>query len=91
MCIWLKVTAATPPINLNLSLEGQNPVDGTYINLHNFNTVTGVSNNMYRVYPGITETSGQNYNTVIPRAFRHVVSHSGSNSATYSVGMDLLV
>lgn len=90
MCAWLNVTAATPPVNLNLVVEGQNPVAGTYVELYRFATVTGVSNNMYRIYPGITELTGYNYNSIIPRGFRHVVLHSGSNSATYSVGMDVL-
>ena len=91
LLIWLKVTAITSTPSIVLTIEGQNPVDGSWATFHTFNAVTSVSHNVFKVYPGIAATAGVDINGPMPAIYRFVVTHANANSITYSVGFEIAV
>lgn len=86
--IWLKVTAITATPSITLSVECQNPIDGTYMTLCTFAAVTTVSDNLYQIYPGLA-SSGNSFNGLVSRVFRITVTHADADSITYSVGLSI--
>lgn len=86
--IFLKVTAITATPSITLSVECQNPVDGSYFTLCTFGAVTSVSDNLYQIYPGLA-SSGNSYNGLVSRVFRITVTHADADSITYSVGLSI--
>ncbi|MBK8001727.1 MAG: hypothetical protein IPK15_24245 [Verrucomicrobia bacterium] len=91
MIVWLKVTAVTATPSIVLTIEGQNPVDGTWVTFYTFNAVTAISHNVFSVAPGITVSAGVSFSGVMPAIYRFVVTHADADSITYSLGHEIVV
>lgn len=84
--------AATPAITL--SLQGKDPVSGTYINLLTAAAaLTAVGTAVYLLYPGAGAAGAgvaQVAGFPLPSTWRVSVAHGDADSITYSVGALLL-
>lgn len=77
--------------SVTLSIEAKDETSGKYVALLTGAAVTTNSTNVYKVYPGLTAAANSVANDVLSRVFRIVVTANNANSATYSVGYDLIV
>lgn len=88
--IYLNVSAYTDS-NLNLEIDGKDPVSGTYYSIFSGPVVASVSFHRYVVYPTLTASVGAVANDVLPAIWRINVTVSGATSgATWGVGYDLV-
>lgn len=89
----LDVTAKTlAPTSLTLSIKGIDPASGKSYNILSGAAVTGISTNVYTVFPGADAAANQVANDTLPLEFEIVVTGTGvdaDNNFTYSVGVQL--
>lgn len=81
------------PTNIVMTISGIDPASGKAYTLLASAAITGVSTNVYRVFPGAAETANVSTNKFLPKNFRIAVVGTGvdgSNKFTYSVGAHLL-
>jgi hypothetical protein len=76
--------------SVTLTIQGKDPVSGSYYTLLAGAAVTTNSTNVYRVYPGLTAAANAVASDNLPRTWRVLVTANNANSATYSVGAILL-
>lgn len=79
------VTAGST-LSLVLTIQRKDVASGKYVTVLTSATVTGVSTNTYKVYPGLTAATNLTVNDIITGTFRVVVTTGNATSATYSVG-----
>jgi hypothetical protein len=76
--------------SLTVSIQGKDSVTGKYFTLLASSAITANGTTAHIVYPGITPATGANANTavstILPAAFRVVVTAGNGNPATYTVG-----
>lgn len=82
----LDVTAKGTAPSITLKIQQKDPASGKYIDLLTSAAVTTVSTNTYRVYPGLTAAANVTVNGVVGKTFRITMTHSNTDSITYSVG-----
>ena len=85
----LDVTASASTPSVVLTIEGKDTLSGKYYNILTSAEVTGASTNVYRVFPGLTASPNLIVSSLIPKIFRVTVTHSDTDSITYSVGYSL--
>jgi hypothetical protein len=94
--LYLYVTAVSGNAgeNINLKIRAISPLTGNPISVYVPASILGNSavptEYIYMIYPGLTGSSGYTASNAfaLPSQFRVEVTHSGSGSFTYSVGMD---
>ncbi len=77
--------------SVTLEIDGKDPVSGKYYSLLTGAAVVTNVTNVYRVYPGLTASANATANDVLPRTWRIKVTANNANSATFSVGVMLLL
>jgi hypothetical protein len=86
--LYINITGAsgTTP-TLAISLQGQDPLSGTWFTLLTSASLTGVTSVLQNVGPGLPVTANISANTLLPTTFRlSCVTGGGGPSFTYSVG-----
>lgn len=86
----LDVTAASATPSITLTIQGKDELSGKYYTILTSAAVTGISTNIYKVYPGLTAASNLVASDIIPKTFRITMTHSDTDSITYSVGYSLV-
>ena len=76
--------------SVTLSIEGKDTASGTYAVLLTGAAITTVSTNRYKVGPIIAAVASSIAQDYLPAVFRIKVTANNANSATYSVGYNLL-
>lgn len=77
--------------SVTLEIDGKDPVSGKYYSLLTGAAVTTNVTNVYRVYPGLTAAANATANDVLPRTWRLKITANNANTATYSVGVMLML
>lgn len=76
--------------SITLSIEGKDPVSGTYRVILAGAAVTTISTNVYKVYPTITAVANSIAQDFLPSVWRVKVTANNGNTITYSVGAVLV-
>ena len=87
----MKITIESTDTLITLEIDGKDPVSGKYYSLLTGAAVVTNVTNVYRVYPGLTASANATANDVLPRTWRIKVTANNANSATFSVGVMLLL
>lgn len=80
-----RVSALTATPSITVSIEGKDTLSGQYYTILTSASITTVSVNVLKVYPGITAIGGISSSDIIPREWRVTVTHADADSITYSV------
>lgn len=88
--VTLDVSAVTLTPSLILTIDRLDVASGNWINVLTGAAVTTVSTNVYKVAPQLTAAANSIVKDYAPSQFRVVVTHADADSATYSVGAELL-
>lgn len=86
----LDVTAGSS-LSLVFTLNNKDLNSGKYYNVFTGGTVTGVSTNVYTIYPGATAVANVTVNDIIARLFQTVITAGNATSATYTLSYSLIV
>lgn len=86
----IDITAVTATPALTVTIQGYDPESGKYYTLLASTALALVATTVLRVYPGLTAAANLVASLVLPPIWRVVVAHGDSDSATYSVGANLL-
>lgn len=89
--IVVDVTAVAATPSVVFKIQGKDPESGAYYDILTSAAVTGVSTNVYRVYPGLTAVANLTANDLLPRTWRVRAEHGDADSITYSVGALLVL
>ena len=76
--------------DVKVKVEGKDPASGKYYTILEGASVTAVSTNIYKVYPGLTAAANLVASDILPKTIRLTVTHANANSTTYSVGYSLV-
>lgn len=89
ICVILDMTVVGTG-SVTLEIDAKDPTSGKYyVLLTGAAVVTNVTNT-YTVYPSIVNTANVSASNVLPKTWRLKVTANNANSATYSVGYNLL-
>lgn len=86
----LTVTAVPGVDTVQLVIEGKDRASGTYETLLTGAARVATGQDVFTIYPGITETAGIDLSDPLPDVYRIRVVHSAGTNFTYSVGVDEL-
>jgi hypothetical protein len=81
--------AATPSIVP--TIQGKDPISGTYYNILAGLPITTTGINIIKVYPGISAVVNASASDILPRTWRVAMTHADADSITYSVGFALIL
>jgi hypothetical protein len=84
------VTAAADTPSIVPTIQAFDVASGKWYDLLVGTAITGVSTNVFRLYPGITAAAGASVSDALPIVFRVKVTHADTDSITYSVGFSPL-
>lgn len=76
--------------SVTLTIDGKDSASGKWFNLITGAAVVTNSTNVYRIYPGLTPVANATVSDVVPSIYRMVVTANNANSATYSLGVQLI-
>lgn len=76
--------------DVTVTIEGKDSASGKYYTLLAGTNITSNSTNRYRVGPNLAAATNSVAQDYLPRVFRIVVTANNANSATYSVGYNLI-
>jgi hypothetical protein len=77
--------------SVTLTIQGKDPVSGTYYTLLAGVAVTTNSFNVYTVYPGNTVTANVSASTALPKTWRVSVVANNANPVTYTVSESVIL
>ena len=89
ICVVLDATAAAATPSITLTISGVDEL-GVVHTLLAGAAVTGISNNVYWVFPGAPVTTNVSANKFLPRQYKITVAHGDTDSITYSVTASIL-
>jgi hypothetical protein len=89
--LYVDVTAASATPSVVFTIQGKDAVSGAYYTILASAAVTGVSSNIYKVYPGLTAAANLVASDILPRTYRILWTHSDADSITYSIGASLIL
>jgi len=89
LLVFLDVTAKDSAPSITLKIEGKDALSGKYYTILESAAVTTVSTSVYRVHPELTATANLIVKDIMPKTFRVTMTHSNTDSITYSVGYSL--
>lgn len=84
------VSSITLTPSLTLSIEAYDLASNSWRSLLSGSAVTTVSNNVYKIGPQLTASANLVLKDYVPSIIRVLVTHLDADSATYSVGVDLI-
>ena len=87
--IILNVTAVTDTPSIDMLLEGKT-TNGLFHTLLQGAAVTGVTKNVYEVFPKATVAASVSANSFLPKEYRITITHADTDAITYSLTIDLL-
>lgn len=76
--------------DVTVTIEGKDSASGKYYTILAGTNITSNSTNRYRVGPNLAAATNSVAQDYLPRVFRIVVTANNANSATYSVGYNLV-
>jgi ABC-type proline/glycine betaine transport system substrate-binding protein len=76
--------------DVKVKVEGKDPASGKYYTILEGASVTTITTNIYKVYPGLTAAANLVASDILPKTIRLTVTHANANSTTYSVGYSLI-
>lgn len=85
----LDVTATNNAPSIVLKIQGK--VAGKYYDILEGAAVTGISTNIYRVHPDLTDSPNLIAKDILPQDWRVTVTHDNDNSITYSIGYSTIL
>jgi hypothetical protein len=88
--IFIKATAATSTPSVVFTFEVHDPITDTYYSLLASAAVTGISNNVYEIGPGVALVANLAAGKNIGRGFRVTATHADTDSITYSINVEWL-
>ena len=83
--IWVNATAETDTASVVFTVEVKNDIDNAYATVLTSAAVTGISSNMYEVYPGGAAVSDLRSTYHIGSGFRVTCTHADADSLTYAI------
>ena len=85
--IFISATAASATPSVVFTLTARDPIDtATWVTLLTSAAITGISETVLTLYPGITVAANVSVSDVLPRTWRITATHGDADSITYSVG-----
>lgn len=88
--VGINVTAITTS-NLTVTIQGKDPISGTYYTILAGVAITSTGLYLLKVYPGITGVTNASASDLLPRTFRVNCVKGDGSSWTYSVSASLVV
>jgi hypothetical protein len=89
--VTIDATAASATPSVVFTIQGKDPLSGTYYTILASAAVTGISTTQLKVYPGITAAANAAVSDVLPTVWRVIATHADADSITYSVSAQLIV
>lgn len=86
----LDVTVDPAAASITLTIQGKDPISGSYYTLLTGAAVAGVGTTTYTVYPPITAVANVAASAVLPSVFRINMAVADTDSMTYSVNYELI-
>jgi len=83
--IILDVTAVVLTPSIVLTVDAYDDVSDTWYNILTGAAVTTISNNVYKIGPGLTESANAIVADYLPDNLRYTVTHADADSITYSL------
>lgn len=90
LLVFINVTAVVSSPSVVFTIEGKDPVSGTWYTILASAAVVGTGFTVLRVFPGSTVTANLAANDTLPENWRLKSVHGNSNSITYSVAAQLI-
>jgi hypothetical protein len=84
--VFVEVTAISSTPSVTFAIQSQDPKSEAWHTLLVSAAVTGVSSNIYKVFPGATASANLIANDRLLRNWRIVATHADADSITYSIG-----
>lgn len=88
--IIINVTSITATPSVVPTIEGRDPISGTYYTLLTGVAITATGLTVLKIYPGITALANGSTNDILPRYWRVTMTHGDADSITYSVAAMLM-
>jgi hypothetical protein len=76
--------------SITVTVQGKDPVSGTYYTILTSAALAAVGFITLRVYPGLTPVANLTENDILPRTWRVSVAVSSADSITYSIGNSVI-
>lgn len=76
--------------SITVTVQGKDPVSGTYYTILTSAALAAVGFTTLRVYPGLTPVANLTENDILPRTWRVSVAVSSADSITYSIGNSVI-
>jgi len=76
--------------SITVAVQAKDSASGKYVTMLTGAAITTNVTNTYLIYPGAANTANVSANDRLPRVWRILATHNNANSATYSVGYQLL-
>jgi hypothetical protein len=86
----IDITAITATPLVTVTIKGKDPVSGKYYTLLASTALAAVATTVLKVYPGLTAAANLVASDVLPRDWRVEVTVGDADSATYSIGAQLV-
>lgn len=87
----IEVTAASATPSVVCTIQGKDAQGSAYYTILASAAITGISSNVYRVFPGATAAANAAANDIIPRTWRVNCVHADGDSITYSIGASVIL
>ena len=87
----INVTSITATPSITPTIQGKDPVSGTYYDILVGTAITTTGITILKVYPGILAIANGAASDILPRTYRVSVAHGDADSITYSVGASLVL
>ena len=88
--IIINVTSITATPSVVPTIQGKDPISGTYYTLLTGLAITTTGITILKIYPGITALANGSANDILPRYWRITMTHADADSITYSVAAMLM-
>ena len=89
--VFINVTVHAVSAAIVPTIEVKDPISGTYTAVATGAAITGTGHTVITVYPGATVAANVTLSTVVGRTWRVTMTPGNANSATYSVGYEMIV
>lgn len=89
--LFINVSAYPAAASVVPTIEGKDPVSGTYYPVLTGSAIVATGYTVLKVYPGIGEIANGAASDILPRTWRVTMTHANADSITYSVGAMLVV
>lgn len=85
--LFISATAIAATPSVVFTVTARDPIDtATWVTLLTSAAITGISETVLTIYPGITAAANVSVSDILPRVWRVTATHGDADSITYSVG-----